>query len=796
MSSANVSVGIAGAKVEELIRRYEDSWSAGKPLAIDVLLQDVDEDVRREALSRLSKIEAVHRATTGPAGTTGPAPSDQERRERQAEAETAVDQMISGTVELTEALPPPPEEQTTATASTRYIQLKFFKAGGLGELYQARDQALERDVALKFLGKAVLTNAFLRQKFEVEAIVTGGLDHPGVVPVYGLGETWDGRPFYAMRFIEGNELQDEIDRLHAEGLSRLGLHKLIGSLVAVCRTVAYAHSRGVIHRDIKPENVKIGKFGETILLDWGLAQTIQRDADSRARGLPSLVQGERKVSAGSDGGGGTIGYMSPEQLGDQPATPSPATDVYSLGATLYHILTGRPSIVGANCSTIRLRIVGGDFPKPSRICNKVPKALEAICLKAMSRDAADRYAGASELADDLEAWMADETVSCYREPVTERAVRHLRRHRVVAAAIVVTAATVIVGLVAFAGLAGSRAEQDRLARDEATKLLTAAENARADGMRVAARLAAKAVADDVRLRWEILQNRAADQELRRLMADAKAPVVLNGSPTQEALQTWLDKTTQGTPIVAKSWSLFNADGVQLARVSEDGSRDTVGTRFRYRDYFHGQGREFEPNSKEESEARPIREVYRSATYLSKAAGLGLTVTFSSPIWSNDEQVGDPLGVIAMSVSIGDYKFLLDDMNLGQTATLIDIRNDSIERNASNGESSDAAYSGLVLHHQKLKKSAARRVSEADVRKFRELRDEVLSDLEEEDSAQRKPKRESYRTDYIDPVANDEKIPVRAAIEPVIVRFRDGTVTDSAWVVVVHEVVGDSAPGQP
>jgi serine/threonine-protein kinase len=775
---------VLDGKLAELARRFEAAWQSGSPTAIEVVLAEVDEASRPAARARLTAIDDEYRkrssATTAPDGL----------RTLPGAVETSADRMIRDTVEMTVPVQTPRPEQGSPTASTRYVELRYFKSGGLGALYQARDESLARDVALKFLGESFVKNDGMKRKFEVEAIVTGGLDHPGVVPVYGLGETWDGRPFYAMRFIEGNELQDEIDRLHGDGLSRLGLHRLIGSLIAVCRTVAYAHSRGVIHRDIKPQNIKIGKFGETILLDWGLAQVFQRDPSSVSVSTVSVVQGAHKVAAGKDGGAGTIGYMSPEQLGEHPADPSPATDVYSLGATLYHILTGRPSIAGENCSTIRGRIIAGDFPAPSKLRSDVPKALEAVCQKAMARDAVDRYRTATELADDLQRWVADEDVSVYDEPLFERTVRRVRRHRGAAVASVGLVFALIAGLMGLTGLAGRRAELEHREKLAAQDSERRADVARAEGMRVAARLAAQAVAADVDLRWRILESRGADPELARLLTAASGK--LAGSAEQRALQAWTEKTATADPIPTRSWCVYDGSGIQLARYPYEA---TVGKSYRFRDYFHGQGRDLPENSAEAAAASPIRDVYRTATFISKADDAMLTVMFSAPIWNGADRTGPPLGVISMSVAVGEYGNLLKGMSAGQAAVLIDVRNDRID---------GVEHGGLVLAHPRLNEWRLRsladgrpvtiRAGDADVAKFLELQKTAVS-LKAWSQSDSQPSaiRGDYRTDYVDSVANPENRPVKAAIAPIVVQTRHGKASNLEWVVIVQDLVPAEHP---
>ena len=164
-------------------------------------------------------------------------------------------------------------------AGPRYRVLRPHAEGGLGEVFVAEDQELHREVALKEIKKEYAREEVSRGRFVQEAEITGGLEHPGIVPVYGLGTYADGRPFYAMRFIKGDNLKAAIERFHATEPVRfdsLEFRQLLGRFVDVCQAVAYAHSRGVLHRDLKPGNIMLGKFGETLVVDWGLAKVVGR----------------------------------------------------------------------------------------------------------------------------------------------------------------------------------------------------------------------------------------------------------------------------------------------------------------------------------------------------------------------------------------------------------------------------------------------------------------------------------------------------------------------------------------
>ncbi|MCI0462514.1 MAG: protein kinase [Gemmataceae bacterium] len=316
--------------------------------------------------------------------------------------------------------PPPlpladPTPPASVSSEPRYKILSSHAQGSLGEVFLAEDRELGREVALKEIQAAFAHDETARRRFLLEAEVTGRLEHPGIVPVYGMGRHPDGRPYYAMRFVKGETLKDAIDRFHAEDANRLdpaerrlALRELLTRFVAVCNVVAYAHSRGVLHRDLKPQNVMLGQYGETLVVDWGLAKLFERDATARATGEASLaVRAPDLTIAGR--AVGSPAYMSPEQASGYGDCLSPASDVYSLGATLYYLLTGRPPFgrEAPNLYQVLRDLAEGKFPPPSRVKKDVPPALEAVCLKAMAVDPDHRYPSALNLAAAVERWLAD-----------------------------------------------------------------------------------------------------------------------------------------------------------------------------------------------------------------------------------------------------------------------------------------------------------------------------------------------------------------------------------------------------
>jgi serine/threonine-protein kinase len=357
----------------------------------------------------------------------------------------------------------------------RFRIVRLLARGGIGEVFVAHDEELNRPVALKEMQARFAGSPDSRGRFLSEAEITGRLEHPGVVPVYGLGAYPDGRPFYAMRLVEGEDLRHAIERFHAADAgpgARLAFRELLGRFVAVCNAVAFAHSRGVLHRDLKPANVMLGRYGETLVVDWGLAKAAGPAAPAAAEAPPIVPRSGGDRDPTQHGSAvGTPAYMSPEQAGGRLAELGPASDVYGLGATLYTVLTGRPPVDGAPVSELLRRVQAGEVAPPRRVNPEAPAALDAVCRKAMALDPADRYPTALALAADVEAWLAGERVSAWKEPLAVRAGRWVRRHRVLVTG---AAAAGLVGLVSLAvatALLAAANERERAAKGSARKRL-------------------------------------------------------------------------------------------------------------------------------------------------------------------------------------------------------------------------------------------------------------------------------------------------------------------------------------
>lgn len=295
--------------------------------------------------------------------------------------------------------------------------------GGIGRVCLLLDQHLGREVALKELlsdgAETQSTEATLR--LLAEARITGQLEHPNIVPVYDIGRRQDGRLYYTMRVIRGETLTDALCR--SETLAqRL---ELLPHVARACNAIAYAHSRGIIHRDIKPDNLMIGEFGETVVLDWGIAKL----RNAPASGDRVVPRGVAQLSATSAGDlVGTPLYMSPEQvLGEHDLDET--TDVWSLGVLLYVVLSGRLPFNGMDLAAVRARILRGR-PKGLRTLEpSLPPELIAIAERALAREKHLRYENAKHLASDLDAYMSGARVLAHQYSTLDLVRRFAKRHR-------------------------------------------------------------------------------------------------------------------------------------------------------------------------------------------------------------------------------------------------------------------------------------------------------------------------------------------------------------------------------
>ncbi len=394
----------------------------------------------------------------------------------------AADQSDSATT--LHGLPNTPGIRVQPGNEDRFRIVKEHAKGGLGVVFVAEDRHLKREVALKQIRQDRADDDLFRQKFLQEAEVTGQLEHPGIVPVYALGTDTNGRPYYAMRFVRGEDLQSRIRKFH-KGLASKEyqydgpeLRALLRRFVDVCNAIDYAHDRGVLHRDLKPGNVMLGKHGETLVVDWGLAKPLGQKpgTDTNGNSLP----GESPISQSESGDSatqhgvflGTAAYAPPEQLKGELHRLCPASDVYSLGAILYELLCDKRPVEGKTVFEIIKNIESGTTAAPRARNSAIPKPLDSICRKALAATIQSRYQSANDLRGEIEAWLNDIPVPSHRDSILERIGRWSRKHKTLVATL---SAVVLVTAIALTGLSvvqGKANRQIAEQRDQA-KLLAA-----------------------------------------------------------------------------------------------------------------------------------------------------------------------------------------------------------------------------------------------------------------------------------------------------------------------------------
>ena len=382
------------------------------------------------------------------------------------EGTTRVERPRSGSAPDTDPSPGDDADPIAATSAfdpprERFESRGELGRGGMGRVDQAFDRALGRPVAIKQLLSASPTDL---ARFEREARITARLEHPGIVPIHDAGRSPDGTPYYVMRRVDGLPLDQLIANKSLE--ERLAL---VPNLLAACDAAGFAHARGVIHRDIKPGNILVGPFGETLLIDWGLAREIGEQDAGEASGADDTSLTRAGTIAG------TPGFMAPEQARGEVVDAR--ADVFARGATLFRVLAGRSPYGSASATQIIDDVGKGRAPDWSLVPRGVPADLRAILMKSMAVEPRDRYADAAVLSGDLRRFVTGNLVGAYRYGRLEQLRRFVRRNRgaVATAGIAVLAASAI-GVVSIRRIVTERelAEQGQKAAATARDALLVA----------------------------------------------------------------------------------------------------------------------------------------------------------------------------------------------------------------------------------------------------------------------------------------------------------------------------------
>lgn len=387
-----------------------DATDDARPLE-ELLVQRelLDEETARELTKSIAEMSPSELESVVDAGETVAMETLVERRRR--DCDDAVGELLEP-IESADTLDTPPPSPLTDDANSkpsvntdegtraeaRYEFLDELGRGGMGQILRAQDQVLERQIALK----TILPDTAVekpRERLLAEARLTGQLEHPSIVPVYELGRLSNGEPYYTMRVVTEQSLETILDQRRDDAPEAPSLLNLVQIIRQVCLAIQYAHERGVIHRDLKPENILVGEYGEVFVIDWGIAKVLSDLSDAAGPTTDIGFQVGALI--------GTPQYMAPEQAHGENEAVDERTDVYALGALLYEIMTLTPVFSNPTVLGLLMTIVQEEPEPPSKRVpdRSVPGPLEEICMRALSKDPADRYPSAQALADELDLFI-------------------------------------------------------------------------------------------------------------------------------------------------------------------------------------------------------------------------------------------------------------------------------------------------------------------------------------------------------------------------------------------------------
>src|SRR5438552_1987931 len=291
-----------------------------------------------------------------------------------------------------------------------YQILEEIGRGGMGVIYRARQRHSRRIVALKRILSYHADSQDTLMRFRREAQAAANLDHPNILPIYEVGESHEGLPFFSMKFAGGGSLLETAAKLRSKP------RRAVALIAKVARAVQYAHEQGILHRDLKPGNILLDGRGEPLVSDFGLAKWLERTG--HLTHTPTVF--------------GTPGYIAPEQVNGSAGKLTPVADVYSLGAVLFDLLTGQPPFTGEHALKTIQQATEKPAPKLRTLAPALDRDLETICAKCLERDPQARYRSAGELADDLERWLHGHSIVARPVSPPVRIWRWMRRNTIVA----------------------------------------------------------------------------------------------------------------------------------------------------------------------------------------------------------------------------------------------------------------------------------------------------------------------------------------------------------------------------
>jgi len=335
----------------------------------------------------------------------------------------------------------------------RYVIAEEIAHGGMGVILRSLDKDIRRQVAMKVILSKEPVKPKKLERFIEEAQITGQLEHPNIVPVHELGVDNDGKIYFTMKMVQGLSLAEIFNLLEkgeSKAIKKYPISTLLNIFQKICDGISFAHSKNVIHRDLKPANIMVGEFGEVLVMDWGMAKVLGREDISSSRMISTLRE-ETEMQLTQDGIViGTPSYMPPEQALGKTEKIDHQSDIYSLGAIIYKMLTFKTPFSGHNIREIIKKVTSGDLVAPHERTpeRKIPAELSAICMKAMHTKKGNRYFSVKDLSRDISLYLENRQVSVKKDSFKEALVKLIKRNK--QASITIAAATVV--LLVFAGI--------------------------------------------------------------------------------------------------------------------------------------------------------------------------------------------------------------------------------------------------------------------------------------------------------------------------------------------------------